>query len=223
MKTRALPFLLILPLIAACDRGPEVPANAEAPAPAPAGSHTTAPGNGPAPQGALPQGHPGAGAGQMPAGPALDPANPMVGGVAWSPVEGLTSRPPSNNMRAAEYVTVGEAGEAVLVVSFFPGMGGSVEENVQRWVGQFTDANGQPITGSHSETVMLHGLSAAKVDVSGTYAGMGGEGAPDQRLLGLIVQGPSGPIFLKFVGPAATVTASEAAFDQLVESIHPAS
>ncbi|NOY90746.1 MAG: hypothetical protein GXP55_06000 [Deltaproteobacteria bacterium] len=220
MNARALPFLLMLPLVAACDRGPEIPPNAEPPVSAPASSHTTAPSNGPAPQGAVPPGHPGASAGQ--GRPALDPANPTVGGVAWSPVDGLTSRPPSNDMRAAEYVATSEAGEAVLVVSFFPGMGGSVEENVQRWIGQFTDASGQPLTGNLSETVTLHGLSAAKVDVSGSYAGMGGEGAAGQRLLGLIVQAPSGPVFFKFVGPAATVTASEAAFDQLVDSIHPA-
>ena len=237
MNSRARSLLLLLPLLAACDRGPEIPPNAEAPSgpvAAPRAMPGVMPGAMPGSAQAMPAGHPttGAmpGAGAMPGGPeivapprpTLDPANPVLAGVAWSAADGLTWRTPSNNMRAAEYVATGPAGEAELTVYFFPGMGGSIDDNVQRWVGQFVGADGQPLTGVQGEPVTLAGLSGVKLDVSGTYGGMGGGGTPNQRLLGLIVQAPTGPVFFKFVGPAATVAAAQPAFNELVNSIHPA-
>lgn len=183
-------------------------------------------------QGALPGNHPpmagtptGAtpSQGVAPPPPAeLDPAHPSLAGVAWSVPEGLTPRPPANNMRAAEYVASGEAGEAVLAVSFFPGMAGSVDDNVQRWVGQFTTADGHPVPGDHSQQSTVGGLNVTRVDVTGNYVGMAGDGGQGQRLLGLIVQAPTGPVFFKLVGPTPTVAAAEPAFDALMQTIHPA-
>ena len=44
---------------------------------------------------------------------------------------------------------------------------------------------------------------------------------PDYRMLGAIVEGPQGSIFIKFTGPAKTVAANRAAFDKMLESLGP--
>jgi hypothetical protein len=52
---------------------------------------------------------------------------------------------------------------------------------------------------------------------------MGGPMAPSKavpgyRLLGAIVEGPGGNVFVKFSGPAKTVAANRQKFDQLLAS-----
>jgi hypothetical protein len=61
------------------------------------------------------------------------------------------------------------------------------------------------------------------IEASGTYSGMGGPMAPSKpvqgyRLLGAIVEGPGGNVFVKFTGPAKTVSANQQKFDQLLAS-----
>jgi hypothetical protein len=62
-----------------------------------------------------------------------------------------------------------------------------------------------------------------RIDTSGTYSGMGGpmgggKPVPAYRLLGAIVEGPGGNIFVKFTGPMRTVAANEQKFAQLLNS-----
>jgi hypothetical protein len=61
------------------------------------------------------------------------------------------------------------------------------------------------------------------IDVAGEYSGLGGplaasKPAPGYRLLGAIVEGPGGNIFVKFTGLAKTVAANTAKYDQLLAS-----
>jgi hypothetical protein len=62
------------------------------------------------------------------------------------------------------------------------------------------------------------------IDASGAYTGMGGpmmaspKVAPGYRLLGAIVEGPGGHVFVKFSGPAKTVAANRQKFDALLAS-----
>jgi hypothetical protein len=70
----------------------------------------------------------------------------------------------------------------------------------------------------------IHGLPVTTLDASGDYTGMGGPMATSKsveknyRLLGAIVEGPGGNVFIKFTGPAKTIAASQAAFEQLLNS-----
>jgi hypothetical protein len=41
---------------------------------------------------------------------------------------------------------------------------------------------------------------------------------PGYRLLGAIVEGPGGNVFIKFTGPAKTVAANQTKFEQLLTS-----
>jgi hypothetical protein len=152
-----------------------------------------------------------------------------VAGVRWTPPAGWTvegARP----MRAATYSVAPSAGDAASaecgVYFFGEGQGGSVDANVERWKGQFRDGNDQPAAAKIG-TRTSHGLTITTIDVSGIYSGMGGPmvrdhtAAPAYRLLGAIVEAPGGKVFVKFTGPAKTIAANHAKFEQLIASFQP--
>lgn len=128
-------------------------------------------------------------------------------------------------MRAATYV-LGENAECV-VYFFGAGEGGSVPANLERWKGQFKTADGKPAT-AKTEKTTVHGLPVTTIDISGNYAGMGGPMAKSPgvdanfRLLGAIVEGPGGNLFIKFAGPAKLVAANQSKFKQLLDSLQKA-
>jgi hypothetical protein len=143
-----------------------------------------------------------------------------VAGLTWTPPAGWTSKA-ATQMRAATYVL---AENAECVVYFFgAGQGGSVEANVDRWKGQFTTPDGKPAQAKITK-ITVHNLPVTTIEVSGQYSGMGGPMAKTQsvasgfRLLGAIVEGPGGNVFLKFTGPAALVAQNEVKFKQLLDS-----
>jgi hypothetical protein len=98
----------------------------------------------------------------------------------------------------------------------------SVADNIDRWTGQFTTPSGKPATAIVGKRT-AHGVSMTTIDVAGAYSGLGGPLAESKpvsgyRLLGAIVEGPGGNIFVKFTGPAKTIAASKTKFDQLLAS-----
>jgi hypothetical protein len=152
-----------------------------------------------------------------------------AGGVKWTMPAGWKSQG-ARPMRAATYEIPAapgdkEAGECG-VFYFGPGQGGTVEDNVNRWVDQFEQPGGKPSRQSaqiHTQTI--NGLRVTTVDASGTYTGAGGPMAqqvirkPGYRLLGAIVEAPQGPVFFKFTGPAKTVAANQGAFQAMLKSL----
>ena len=133
-----------------------------------------------------------------------------VAGLHWTVPAGWKTGGPKP-MRAATYLV--EDSECV-VYFFGQGQGGSVQANLDRWKGQFAE----PAKAAIAKRV-VHGLPVTTVDVSGSYAGMGGAAAkPGYRMLGAIIENPGGNIFLKFAGPAKTVAANQGKFEQLLGS-----
>ena len=208
-----------LPLTA-CTRGPEIPEsaenaenaeNAEATPPA----HPRMPSDPHA--GLVPP------TGTRPAASSFDPAAPSLAGLRWATQEPLSYRPPTRPMRNAEYVVRSDAGEAVMTVFHFPGMGGPVRDNIDRWIGQFQTREGGPVADADVQSKTVNGFEVTTVDVRGVFAGgMGSPRVEDARMLGAIVVGPEGPVFFKLVGPEAAVSAAEGAFEALVDSFEPA-
>ena len=140
-----------------------------------------------------------------------DAPSASVGGLSFPTPAEWQQRPPSSQMRLAEYVVPGSGGEASLVIFRFPG-GGSAQANIDRWVGQFegaADSNGG--SGPAIVTQERDGLRLTSLDVSGNYAGAQMPGAPPQpplagaRLLALVVEGKGDPFFLKLQGPGPTI------------------
>ena len=105
------------------------------------------------------------------------------------------------------------------------GAGGSIDANVQRWEGQFSQADGAA-TEAKTKNLTVQEMIVTMVDISGTFTQtMGGPfsggkkvESPDQRMLAAIIQTPeSGNYFVKLVGPAATIKANEAEFEKMIK------
>lgn len=149
-----------------------------------------------------------------------------VGAIAFKVPASWSVQRPKSSMRRAQLAAQGEAGPAEFVAFFFGPQGaGSTSDNVERWVGQFTQADGSPVTGAEQSSSTVAGFKVTKVNVAGRFAsdmGAPGQGAApqdDQRLIAAIVETPGGPYYLKLLGPNATVTAQAKTFDGLLASI----
>jgi hypothetical protein len=150
-------------------------------------------------------------------------------GVSWTAPAGWT-KGPDRPMRAATYSVPPAAGDTTAgecAVNFFgAGQGGSVQDNIDRWKGQFQDRDGKQAVAKVG-TRTVRGLKITTVDTSGTYSGMGGpmvtspRSVPNYRLLGAIVEAPGGNVFIKLTGPANTIASNAAKFDQLLASLTP--
>lgn len=162
---------------------------------------------------------------EPPSAPPIDPrasvpANHEEDAVTWKVPDKWRTAPNPSTMRLATYKIPAAAGaeEAEMSVAR---AGGSVDDNIERWVGQFENA------GKEARTVKkVHGVKVTIVELGGTYLGGGTMGgAPASHagwaLLAAIMETSGSPYFFKLTGPAATVKAARPAFDALVDSIAP--
>ncbi len=109
------------------------------------------------------------------------------------------------------------------------GAGGSIDDNIDRWAGQFTQPDGSGTREKHTKTkkFTIAGQDVTVVEIDGTYedkpipfAPGPGTPRPDYRMLSAIVQTKkAGNYFIKFYGPAKTVAASEAGFMKMLEGL----
>jgi hypothetical protein len=129
---------------------------------------------------------------------------------------GWTEKPITSSMRAAQFSLSSDPGaEAELIVYYFDEAGaGSVQDNLDRWLGQFQQPSGKPTKDvAKIEQATFAGQAATLVSVSGRYVttAMPGGGdlidKPDQALLGAIIASPKGPYYFKLVGAKKTVDA----------------
>ncbi len=148
-----------------------------------------------------------------------------VAGVSFSPPAGWRREEPSSPMRAAQFTIPGGGNEkdGLFVVYFFgSGQGGSVEENVRRWSGQFTDASGAPVSGE-ARKERRGGLPVTIVTAEGTFASGMPMGPttpePNSELWGAIVEAPQGNVFFKATGPKATIEAAKPGFAAVLDSL----
>ena len=147
-------------------------------------------------------------------------------GLRWTAPAGWKSEAP-RPMRAATYSVApapGDEAAGEVVINYFgSGQGGSVDANIERWKGQVHGSDGKPATAAVAKRT-VRGITMTTIDASGAYSGMGGpmmtspKAVPGYRLLGAIVEGPSGNVFVKLTGPANTVAANQQKFDQLLGS-----
>ena len=143
--------------------------------------------------------------------------------------DGWKQTPGESAMRVAEFSlprAPGDADDAQLIVYYFGGSGGSVEANMQRWIGQMQQPDGKPSSAvAKKESRRVNGLNVSLVDVSGTYTAEMSPGSPSHhnnagyRMRAGVVETSNGPYFIKLVGPGKTIAKWERAFDQFVGSL----
>lgn len=136
--------------------------------------------------------------------------------------------PPSSSMRLAQYRLPGVEGDsedAELVIYYFRG-GGSVQANVDRWIGQFSKADGSPANDvAQVSEKDSHGLHLTIVDVIGTYHQSRGpmmaqtQTKPNYRMLAAVAEAAGGPWFFKLTGPQSTVDDWEDSFYSFLDTL----
>jgi hypothetical protein len=140
---------------------------------------------------------------------------------------------PSSRLRQAQYRVPraeGDPEDAELAVFYFGGQAGSVQGNIDRWVGQFRHPDGSAVTRADEvSTKETNGIFFTIVEVNGTYNQAtgpmmgGGEviAKPNFRMLAAIAETSSGPWFFKLTGPEKTVETWEEEFDAFLETVRP--
>ena len=136
-----------------------------------------------------------------------------VAGYEFAAPAGWKSAKPSSRMRATQF----SAGDAEVVFFYFgPSGGGGVKANVDRWMKQFQDAKNQKV-----ESKKVGDVNITYAGATGTFVPppFGGPKTPKKgyALLGAIVEGKEGAIFIKMIGPEATVQANVEKMKGMVE------
>jgi hypothetical protein len=141
----------------------------------------------------------------------------------WKPVATTSS------MRVAQFALPragGDSQDAELVVYYFGGAGGTVDANIERWVGQMQQPDGKPSSAvMKRQSRTINGLKVTMVDVTGTYIAEMTPGASERhrdanfRLRAAVVETSNGAYYVKLTGPAKTVGARDAEFESFVASV----
>jgi len=152
-----------------------------------------------------------------------------LGSLRISVPAGWVEQPPSSSMRQAQFLlprVEGDGADGELVVFYFgPGQGGSVDANIDRWVGQFGQPDGSASKDkAKTSRSQIAGMQVTFVDLNGTYQAPIMPGAPERhnspgyRLRAAVVETPDGPWFFKLVGPEKTIGKWAESFDQFIRS-----
>ena len=155
-------------------------------------------------------------------GPDGDQTKIEVGGLTMPKPVTWVWTAPSMQFRALQYAVPAlgvNAPAAELVFSvFLAGDGGPVDANLDRWSNQFRAGNAAAESKRAQSTV--NGMQVSRVESVGDYMGMGAAAPrPGYMQLGAIVQAPGRTVFMKVVGPQATVESNRAAFDAMIAGI----
>ena len=139
------------------------------------------------------------------------------------------ARPAASSMRVAEFVVPKAASDpedAEVIVYFFGVTLGSVDSNVDRWIGQMQQPDGSASKDkARREAQTIHGLKVTTVDLAGTYVAEVRPGAterynkPNFRLRAAVIDTPRGAYYIKMTGPAKTMAAADADFKAFLGSV----
>jgi hypothetical protein len=144
--------------------------------------------------------------------------------VTWTDPSGWQRIAPSSAMRKATYkipAAPKDPEDAEMAVFYFgQGEGGGTEANIQRWIGQFSDAKPSDVKRTERSP---NGMKQTIVEVEGTYSGgmPGQQSSPkaNYRLIGAVVETPAGSYFFKLTGPKKTVESAKGAYLTLLDSV----
>lgn len=139
-----------------------------------------------------------------------------------------TAQPATSWMRVAQYSLTrapGDPEDAELIVYYFGGSGGSVQANLDRWLGQMEQPDGRSSTAvATTSSLTSNGLQITVLDVSGRYVAEMTPGSaarhnkPGFRMKAAVIETAGGPYFVKLTGPVKTVERWDAAFSAFLKS-----
>jgi hypothetical protein len=125
---------------------------------------------------------------------------------------------PTSPMRKAQFDLTSEDGKTAQLVFFYfgPSGGGGVRANIDRWMKQFKDMQNQDIKEEIVNEVKVTYARATGTFLSGSPFGPKTP-KPGHSLVGSIVEGRQGSIFLKLVGPTKTVQAYDQSIIEMIK------
>jgi len=143
--------------------------------------------------------------------------------------QGWVSKTPASKMRLAEFVLPkadGDAEDATLVVTYFGGQGGTVQANLDRWMGQMTQPDGRASKDLAKTSVLkTNDLTITILDLPGTFVAEVAPGSsehfnkPGFHLRAAMIEGKGGPCFVRLIGPAKTVAKWDAQAQAFFKSL----
>jgi hypothetical protein len=146
----------------------------------------------------------------------------------WTPVKS------DSQFRLAQYAVPkapGTTATALFIVYYFgKGGGGTVEANMERWIGMVRQPNGSETRAvAKRGQAERPGLRISTLDVAGTYmespTPMSTEVTPrpNYRMLAAIIETTKpegeGPYYFRLVGPARSIAAAKAGWEALLGSV----
>lgn len=141
---------------------------------------------------------------------------------AWKPVT------PSGSMRKAQLKVSpaeGDTNGAEVIVFALPGGAGSIDQNIERWRGQFKGKDGNPPKADVKAVKGKNGLEISRVEMAGHFFPANFPGLPKQadqpnaRFIAGVVVTPEAGYFIRLVGPEKTVNAAQSDFDKLLGTV----
>lgn len=175
-----------------------------------------------------------------PSKPAPEPLKPIAGfkvaagtdpnsghAMQFLMAEDWQSKQPSSMMRIFQVQIPPVEGEpAEGEIAFFAPIGGSIQDNIDRWIGQFSQPDGSD-SKSRSSVEDLQGdqYPFKLVSLPGTMLASSMPGMPPMpektgwMMLGAIFETPSGPWYIKGTGPEKTMAAAKEKFLTLCKSV----
>ncbi|MEW6160408.1 MAG: hypothetical protein AB1813_23480 [Verrucomicrobiota bacterium] len=129
----------------------------------------------------------------------------------------------SSPMRKAQLRVPDEASKTGAEVVFFhfgQGAGGGTRDNVERWFRQFQEPRDK--INAKTEETTIGKTKVTYVHAEGTYlSGLPGQQQTPMKnyaLMGGIIEGKEGSVFIRMTGPTEVVKGAQADFKKMVES-----
>ena len=146
-----------------------------------------------------------------------------LSGVSFEPPAGAERLEPTPT-RTAQYELYPDV--RLVFYHFGDSGAGSVEANIERWIDQFVQPDGESSRDrAQIHTMQRGGLPIRRIDLSGTYVAETRPGSgehlnePDYRLLAAVIETEAGPFYLKLVGPEDIIGSRAGTFDAMLDSL----
>jgi len=147
--------------------------------------------------------------------------------LSYNVPDGWKQETPSSSMRKAQYRLPGADGadDAEMGVFVFPGGGGAVDANIDRWVSQFKQPDGSDsMEKSEIKNFESNGLPITIIYVTGTYlkGSMRGGATTEMKgyaMVAAIVETSTDPWFFKTIGPEVTINHWRPGFEKFAGTI----
>jgi len=128
---------------------------------------------------------------------------------------------PTSEMRAAELKVPDAKGKAdVIFFIFGGGQGGGTKANIDRWLAKFQEPRDK--INAKTEEASFGPRKVTYVQAQGTYDGAMPGGPKmllkEHALLGAIIEGGEGNVFVRMTGPIDVVKGAEGEFKKMIES-----